>query len=102
MDFLDRLMWKDAKPIAPLAICVLIAQLVGAGAGYKIALSQEVFQNIWNGGALATPIGFIVGFMIQAGRWPESISENKKIIINLAVASLGLGAVAYLRITGKM
>ncbi len=102
MNSIDRLLWKEFKPIAPIALCILIAQFIGAVVGWKLSVTEDLFHNVWYGGLIASPAGFTIGFLIQALRWPSSIGKNKKIIIKLSLITLGLAIFAILTDGSKM
>lgn len=72
--------WEDLQPIRTLAVIAFAFQIGGALFGLWVARYPQWFANLWAGGAVATFPGFVVGFVAQKLKAPESVVENKVMV----------------------
>jgi hypothetical protein len=86
--------WEDLRPVHPLFITTLIAQALGAALSLYMLGLANWFDTAWQGGALATFPGFLLGLAVQSHLRPGSISENRSIVLFMGLIALGLLAVA--------
>lgn len=80
--------WEDLRPVHPLFITVLGAQVLGAALGLIAEHFPATFDNLWFGGAIATFPGFLVGLPIQKRIRPESIAENRVMVRRMGLVAL--------------
>ncbi len=86
----------DIKAVWRLLLLVVIAQLTGAAINLLISDCSVIFVALWYGGALATPIGFILGLAWQWSQNPSSIKDNAAFVGFLGALSAGLFLMALL------
>ena len=72
--------WSELKPVRPLSVCILVAQLLGAVAGLGFYDGQSWVDDVWTGGALASFPGFLVGLWVQAVMLPGSLERNRVLV----------------------
>jgi uncharacterized membrane protein len=82
--------WEDLRPVRPLMVTVIAAQLIGAAAGLWGLKFAEWFLNLWAGGALATFPGFLAGLLVQRAIDEECLSVNRVMVRRLGLVSLVL------------
>jgi len=52
---------SDLKRIWRIVAAIVVCQLLGSAIGLVIAPHHSAFSNMWLGGAIASPIGFVLG-----------------------------------------
>ena len=87
--------WDDLRPVHPLFVTVIAAQLVGAVIGMSVGYFPGWFENIWVGGASATFPGFLIGLPVQARLRPEAIPENRVMVRRLGLVALVLSIAGF-------
>ena len=80
--------WDDLRPIRPLMVAVLVAQVVGSLFGLWFSKYPDWFENLWVGAALATFPGFLIGVPLQKWLSPNSLSENRVMVRRMALLAL--------------
>ncbi len=88
--------WDDLKPVRPLFVTILVAQVVGAVGGLVFGRYPTWIENLWAGGAIATFAGYLLGLWVQAVLMPGSIGRN-----GVMVRRLGLVA-AFFAVMGVL
>lgn len=68
--------WEDLRPIHPLCISILVAQILGGVVGLSVNHFPNWLDNLWMGGASASFPGFLIGIPIQLRMLPGSIRDN--------------------------
>ena len=79
--------WEDLKPIHPLWYTVLVAQVLGAAINLLMQGTANWFDVAWQGGAIATFVGFLVGLPVQAYLRPGTIAENRSMVVFVGIVS---------------
>ena len=79
--------WSDLKPILPLTITGLVAQIVGCIIGVVVGWHPRTFLNLWLGGALATFPAFLVGLAVQEILQPGRIGEHDVMVRRMGLAA---------------
>lgn len=67
--------WEDLKPVRPLVVTLIAAQVAGCLIGLWLHTYTSFGANLWAGGALATLPGFLLGLLIQH-RMSSAASER--------------------------
>ena len=80
--------WEDLRPVHPLFITVLIAQLAGAIASLLLQGVSSWYEAAWFGGALATLPGYFIGLIVQRHTRPGSIVLHHSMVIFMGVIAL--------------
>lgn len=57
--------WSDLRPVRPLVLAVLLAELVGAAIGWSSLSAPSGFVRLWFGAALSALPGFALGLIAQ-------------------------------------
>ncbi|QWF17179.1 hypothetical protein [Lysobacter capsici] len=57
--------WSDLRPVRPLVLAVLLAELVGAAIGWSSLSAPSGFVRLWFGAALSALPGFALGLIVQ-------------------------------------
>lgn len=87
--------WADLKPVRPLAIIVLVAQIGGAILSAIFPSHSTLFRSLWFGAAIVTFPAFLAGLAVQS-RWrPGSLGENRVMVWRFGSVALllSLGAI---------
>lgn len=63
-----QISFGDLKRVWRIVLAVIVCQELGGVIGLLIHFHHSGFSNYWIGGALATPLGFVVGLCWQVGR----------------------------------
>lgn len=79
-------------PIWRILVCMAFLQLCGAAYVLSKGFFPDILANISYGAALATPTGFIFGFIWQAAHSKDSILEHFSSISILFLLSLVISA----------
>jgi hypothetical protein len=87
--------WSDLKPVRPLAIIVLVGQLVGAGVGLFLQPFAHTFANIWAGAALATFPCFLLGALVQVRLNSAALRENRVLVRRMGLIALVLSLAVF-------
>ena len=88
--------WEDLRPVRPLSVIVLVAQLVGAGVSFAVGHFPTWFENVWFGGALTTFPGFAVGLIVQRAINPSSLVENRVMVRRMGLVSVVVSLAAFM------
>ncbi len=88
--------WEDLRPVRPLFVTVLIAQLIGAAVGLGTAHPPSWYDSMCAGAALATFPGFLLGLPVQMGARAEALGENRVMVRGLGMVALMLSAVGLM------
>jgi hypothetical protein len=89
-------MWLDIGRAWRVVAGAVVIQLLGGFVGLLLHPFHDAWENEWLGGALATPVGFLVGLW-----WQLSHSERRRTtpisaVVFLGVLAFALGALALL------
>lgn len=87
--------WEDLRPVRPLFVTVIVAQIIGAVLGLWTARFPSWFDNLWCGGAFATFPGFLLGLPIQIRLRPGSLGEIRVMVRRMGLIVLLLFAAAF-------
>lgn len=88
--------WSELKPVRPLSVCILGAQLLGAVAGLGFYEGQSWVDEVWTGGALASFPGYLFGLWIQGVMMPGSLERNRLLVRRLAWLAAAFSVFALL------
>jgi hypothetical protein len=86
--------WDDLEPVRPLAVTLVIVQLLGSLGGLLMAPHPSWFHNVWIGGALATFPGYLIGLAVLSQSRPGSLIQNRIMINHIGLVSAVLSALA--------
>ena len=87
---LARDFWLKLKPVGWLALTIAVCQIVGLAVGLFIAPIGFPAIDMWYGAAFASPLGFVVGAIIQSVKNPGAMSRSKGMVAILVVACAAL------------
>ena len=93
MIFEDKLI-KDLPSIWRIVICTMFFQMVGSIITLFAQYSYNPFLNLWIGGAIATPIGFVFGLSWQLINPARRSEMPVQTTVFIGVIAVVLGGIA--------
>lgn len=93
---------SDLKPIWRVVVGIIICQILGGAMGLLIGAHHSGFSNFWLGGAIGSPVGFILGIgwhlLTAEGRAKTPLGTT----LFLGVLAFALGAAACFQVLPHM
>ena len=86
--------WEEIRPIRPLYLTTVAAQIIGASVSLETYGSGSFLEAVWLGGAIATLPGFLAGVPVQLYLRPGSLSEHRQMVMFLGFIAAILTVVA--------
>jgi len=80
--------WQLIKPVWRILLMVVLVQLAGSVFAAFNRLTGELFFDIWYGGVVITPVGFVLGLGWHLTAVKNGFSLHKPIILFLGLLSL--------------
>ena len=80
--------WALIKPVWRILLLVVLVQLGGSAFAAFYRLTGELFFDLWYGGVVVTPIGFVIGLGWHLTSVKNGFSKYKQIILFLGLLSL--------------
>ncbi len=72
--------WEDLKPVRPLSVCMLVAQVLGLLAGLLFGRDGGWVERAFVWGASATFPGYLLGLWVQTVMMPGSLGRNRVMV----------------------
>jgi hypothetical protein len=72
--------WEDLKPVRPLSVCMLVAQVLGLLAGLVFGRDGGWVERAFVWGASATFPGYLLGLWVQTVMMPGSLGRNRVMV----------------------
>jgi Na+/H+-dicarboxylate symporter len=85
--------WDDLRPVRPLYVTILVAQLLGFFAGLFFG-HGDWFERAFVWAALATFLGYLLGLWVQAVMLPGSLGRNPVLVRRLGLLAAFFGVFA--------
>lgn len=86
--------WADVGRAWRVLVGMLVIQLFGGLIGMLVHPFHDAWDNEWLGGALATPVGFLVGLWWQLSRQERRRTTSFSAVVFLGALAFALGASA--------
>lgn len=86
----------DLKRVWRILLALIVCQGLGGVMGLLIHFHHSGFSNYWIGGALATPVGFVVGLCWQVGRAEQRAATPIGLTLFLGLLAAFVGGFAFL------
>lgn len=80
--------WALIKPVWRILLVVVLVQLAGSAFAAFYHLTGELFFDLWYGGVVVTPIGFVLGLGWHLTSVKNGFAKYKQIILFLGLLSL--------------
>lgn len=88
--------FRDLKRVWRIVLAVFVCQELGGVIGLLIHFHHSGFSNYWIGGALATPVGFVVGLCWQIRRAERRAATPIGLTLFLGLLAAFVGGFASL------
>jgi len=83
--------WDDLKPVRPLYVTILVAQVLGLLAGVLFGRDGGWVERGFVWGSIATFLGYLLGYWVQAVTMPGSLERNRVLVRHLGLVSAFFG-----------
>lgn len=80
--------WQLIKPVWRILLTVVLVQLAGSAIAMHYHATGELFFDLWYGGVIVTPIGYIIGLVWHLIAEKNAFARHKQIILLLGLLSL--------------
>ena len=80
--------WQLIKPVWRILLMVVLVQVVGSVIAAFNRQTGELFFDIWYGGVVVTPIGFVLGLGWHLTSVKNGFTQYKQVILFLGLLSL--------------
>jgi len=87
--------WEDLKPVRPLGVTLIAAQVAGCLIGLWLHTYPSFGANLWAGGALATFPGFLLGLLVQHRINTAAITGNMALVRRIGLIALLLSLAVF-------
>ena len=85
-------LWQLRKVI----LCILVFQVAFAVAFLLIGKYENTIVDLWFGGVMGTPVGYVFGLIQEHCSNQSSLRENRSTVVLLGLIIIGLVAMALL------
>lgn len=79
--------WEDLKPVRPLFVTILVAQVLGLVPGLLLYDGRSWVESAWLGGAFATFLGYLLGLWVQAVMLSGSLGRHRAMVRHLGIGA---------------